>query len=222
MRFTGGELAPALQVARQSRSLRGEQMKRLGMIALVFGLFMAAQLATATTIDFESVGLGTYTSIAFGDGTITFTGGDGRFEVQDQTPGPPISHHNLISAFTNPGPAPFKVTFTLPGVTFFQIGVGDYDADIDNDYLEVYDAANNLLGSDYYQNPAATFGGDYLSVTTATPIAYALFWDADPFAGHVYWDNMTYTAAPIPEPASLVLLGSGLGLLSAFRRRAKS
>ena len=112
--------------------------------------------------------------------------------------------------------------FTLANVTFFQIGVGDFNGDEDNTYLQVYDAANNLLGSDYYFNPLPTMGGGYLSVATSTPIAYALFWDAEPFPGAVYWDNMTYTTGnPVPEPASLALLASGLGLLAARRRRTR-
>ena len=61
-----------------------------------------------------------------------------------------MSGHALLSCYTNAGAAPFRVDFTLANITFFQIGVGDYNGDDDNTYLQVYDAANNLLGSDYY------------------------------------------------------------------------
>ena len=197
-------------------------MKILRTMALVFGLSVAAEMATAVTIDFESMATGTYSALAFADGTITYTGGDTLFDVVSASPGPPVSGHALLSYYTNAGAAPFRVDFTLANITFFQIGVGDYNQDEDNTHLAVYDAFGNLLGSDFYLNPSSTNGGDYLSVATSTPIAYALFWDAEPFAGAVYWDNMTYTAGdPVPEPASLALLASGLGLLAARRRRTR-
>ena len=53
------------------------------------------------------------------------------------SPGYPISGNALISYFNNPGPAPFLVTFNIGKVTTFKIGVGDYDGDVDNDYLQV-------------------------------------------------------------------------------------
>ena len=52
------------------------RMKILRTMALVFGLSVAAEMATAVTIDFESMATGTYSALAFADGAITYTGGD--------------------------------------------------------------------------------------------------------------------------------------------------
>lgn len=188
---------------------------------LVCALLLPAAMWGAV-IDFESVSLGTHSSLNLGDVTITYTGGNGNFDVVTASPGPPISGRALLSFFTNPGPAPFRADINIGGIDYFQIGVGDYNGDVDNTYLQVYDSNDNLLGSDYYQNPAPTNGGSYLAVSTGGPsIAYALFWDAEPFPGAVYWDNLKYESrqsGEVPEPGTMGLAAGAFGALALLRR----
>lgn len=186
-------------------------------------LFLAASIcagllpinAQAVLIDFESVPFGTYTSLDFGDATLTYTGGTGTFTIEFLPF--PVSGRGLLSYNTNPGPEPFRLDFDETA-TSFSVFVGDFGQDEDNSYLQAYGAGGVLLDSDFYQNPPGFIGGDFLSVE-ATGIKYVLFWDEDPFAGVVYWDNMSYEI--IPLPAAVVLFGSGLiGLIGIARKKA--
>jgi hypothetical protein len=185
-------------------------------LALVAALGMAGS-AMATTIDFDSTATGSYTSLTYGPVTITFLAGTGAFDVASAAPGAPISGNSLISYFLNPGPGSFQATFA-GGASSVSIGVGDYNADEDVAHLRAYDASNNLLASDTYVNPAPTFGGGYLTVSSSTPIA-RVEWNEDSFfAGAVFWDELTYVGA-VPEPESFALMGLGLGVVAFARRR---
>ena len=191
-------------------------------MAIALGVTLGATGSSlAAAIDFESTPTGVYSSLTYGAATITFTAGTGQFNVDDQTPGPPISGHNIISFFQNPGAGHFKTTIA-GGANSFKIGVGDFDADEDHAHLRAFDSSGNLLDSADYINPAATFGGDYLSVASATPIAYVEFWEDGAFAGAVYWDNISYEVSAVPEPETYALMALGLAAtgFAARRRRA--
>lgn len=192
-------------------------------VALVAALIMAGP-AMATTIDFESTPSGTYSSLTFGPVTITFLAGSGTFEVQTQSPDAPPSGQMLISFFTNPGPGSFQATFA-GGASSVSIGVGDYSpSDSDDVHLRAYDAANNLLDTDFFVIPG-TGPGTTLTVSSATPIARVEWKETGDFEGAVYWDLLTYDlVGTVPEPETLPLVAMGLvaaGLAARRRRVAK-
>jgi hypothetical protein len=186
------------------------------LTCLLTGMFIIVLTSTANAflIDFESSATGTYNSLTIGN--VTFTSNPGSFQVVDATPGPPISNHSLISYFD--GANPIVATFATP-VNSVKVGVGDFDQDEDNSYLYAYDASHNLITQDYFHNLATTYGGGYLQVSSTTPISYVVMDDKEPFPMAVYWDNFEYDAKPVPVPAAVYLLGSGLMGLVGWRKK---
>lgn len=192
-------------------------MKKVSAVFLACMLMMAlGTFANAVLIDFETASLGSYTSLTISD--VTFTSPPGLFSVVSANPGWPISGNSLSSYWG--GQYPIIATFSTQ-VLSVKVGVGDYGQDDDELYMEAYDSGNNLLAQAYYYNPAGYFGGDYLYVSSSTPISYVKLYETGSWPMAVYWDNFEY--APVPIPGALLLLGSGLiglgGLKRKFRNR---
>lgn len=173
-----------------------KRMLRNGSLVIAM---LGASAANAALIDFESVDLGVYDSLVFGDATLTFTGGTGNFTID-------TGYNNTktaISFFENPGESPFRLDFA-GGATSVSIDVGDFGSDQDLVFLGLYDAMDNLLASTNGIVPAGSADGITISTST-TNAAYALFSDAEPFAGAVYWDNINWEPAnsvEVPVPVS--------------------
>ena len=138
-------------------------MKILRTMALVFGLSVAAEMATAVTIDFESMATGTYSALAFADGTITYTGGDHAVRCGQRVSRTSRERPCAASAIT-PTPAPRLFAWISRSRTSrsSRSGLVTTIKTTTTPICAVYDASGNLLGSDYYLNPSSTtFGGDY-------------------------------------------------------------
>lgn len=133
---------------------------------------------------------------------------------------------------TPTGEGNFLATFSATTLSFGLYGgqaqVGAFfnqyqdaqDADPSNNSitLTAYGAANNILESFNYTIDTAwdTYNeGVYLGFSRASADIYKI----EVSGGTVTLDNLGLSTSPVPEPASLLLLGSGLVTLRAARRR---
>lgn len=107
-------------------------------------------------------------------------------------------------------------------VGFVSIDLGDYNADADNIFLEVFNSSNVSLGYVDLLRAGSSFAMDTLSIATAG-IAYAIFGTNNNDLGYIAADNLTWRAqeAVVPLPAALPLMLVGLGGLGALGMRRK-
>jgi len=195
---------------------------KISLAAAAVAATLSCGAVSAATIDFEDVPFGTYSGVTTGGVTFTLEGGTGTFDVVDASPGGPISGHALISYFQNDeNTFPFKATMA-GGFSSFSIGMGDYGADDDEGHLMAYDAGGGLLDSDTLFVPDGSYDGGILSVSSATPIAYVLFYETGTYPGAVYWDSVEFTAAAVPEPETYALMLLGLAGVAAVARRRRT
>jgi len=203
----------------------------LGVMALVFGTL---GISEAELIDFDGLGLSPgdsiptlgivsfYNAVA-AQGNSGFYGG-----------GPMAAIGNTYISPVEVYVRPIDISFLNP-VANLQFDVADIDANgsvaIERLTATAYDSSNNLLASiaidasmigtgdgvvthfDFGALSGISFLGLRLDNIGTGPVYGGIFWGMD---------NLQFDAAnPIPEPATMLLLGSGLIGLTGFRKKKK-
>lgn len=183
--------------------------------ALIYSIALLAPFAFATssvhaapiTINFDAlslVGASSYT-----ESGVTFTAPN--FSTLE-------SPNGTFALLEESVPRNFLRADISGGASSVSVDLGDFDADSDTLFLEVFDSSDTSLGRTEFFIDASFTGMETLSLSTPG-ISYAIFGGIGDGGSSVFADNFTITA--IPEPETYAMLLAGLGLLGFTARRRK-
>ncbi len=211
-------------------------MKKKLLVGLAFGMMMTgmtgmasatlisssfdAALSGGSVITFEGVSVGRYVSLVL-DG-VTFTAQDHDFSLSDMFSG----NYNMTGRYldnqdnSNNGFSSIRFSFdSLVSAFGFNLGSSNYFWN-----LSAYDAADNLLGGRNLSPTIDSNKGEFYGFAFNDGISYAILSSTDINYDWVLIDNFTTAGgtAPVPVPATMLLMGSGIAGLIAARRKKKA
>jgi hypothetical protein len=182
----------------------------------------------ATVFDFETIGLGTYASVAQSVGGLTATFSSTVGNIDIQSPGAPgVSGHVAINYFSGSGLMNADFSSAVTNVSI--IGSDFQPSDVDHIFLAAYSGlggTGTLLGS--MTSAGCCSNGDIpgSAFVNAVGIRSVQFYTGagDAFPGALYFDDLTVgsfkSAAPEPTTWAMLLMGfGGIGAMIRNRRR---
>lgn len=202
-------------------------MRAVMLAGAVFALAPAALLSQAFTFETAPSGAHSSYSTTVGGQTLSVAS-EGPGFVFFANPGVPllgsrsaIGTRRTVQAFDDFVPLRFSFSAPVDFVRFlFGDGGGDNDSPV---FVDAYTSGGTHLGTLTGSYPASFGGGSSLTGTYVTPASYFVVSSTPGSNDHsLYWEVAdSRIAGVVPEPSTILLLGSGLLVVGAAVRRRR-